>query len=222
MPKTRPPYSPEFRRQMVDLVRAGRDPADLAREFEPTAQSISHWVAQADRQEGRREEKGGGLTAAERDELARLRRENKQLRLERDILSSCCLVRTRDRHDPVRVFEFMSAHQAVFPVAVMARVLGVSEAGFHAWRRRPASAHAIADAALLKRIRTDGNVEIGGRDLREGPGPTRPRPGFPSSSGPQPRPTRRSPWSTTSRWPARWGRQRCTGGQTVARAATSF
>jgi transposase len=71
MPKTHPPYSPEFRRQMVDLVRAGRDPADLAREFEPTAQSISHWVAQADRQEGRREEKGGGLTAAERDELAR-------------------------------------------------------------------------------------------------------------------------------------------------------
>ena len=69
--------------------KAGRDPAELAREFEPTAQSISHWVAQADRQEGRREEKcgGGGLTAAERDELARLRRENKQLRLERDILS---------------------------------------------------------------------------------------------------------------------------------------
>src|SRR5712671_4121713 len=75
MPKTRPPYSPEFRRQMVDLVRAGRDPAELAREFEPTAQSISHWVAQADRQEGRREEKGGGLTAAERDELVRLRRD---------------------------------------------------------------------------------------------------------------------------------------------------
>ena len=71
MPRTRPPYSPEFRRQMVDLVRAGRDPADLAREFEPTAQSISHWVAQADRQEGRREEKGGGLTGTERDILSR-------------------------------------------------------------------------------------------------------------------------------------------------------
>jgi transposase len=81
MPKTRPPYSPEFRRQMVDLVRAGRDPADLAREFEPTAQSICHWVTQADRQEGRREEKSDGLASAERDELARLRRENKQLRL---------------------------------------------------------------------------------------------------------------------------------------------
>jgi len=71
MPKTRPPYSPEFRRQMVELVRAGRDPTDLAREFEPTAQSICQWVAQADRKEGRREEKGDGLAAAERDELAR-------------------------------------------------------------------------------------------------------------------------------------------------------
>src|SRR5260370_42097045 len=87
MPKTRPPYSPEFRRQMVELVRAGRDPAELAREFEPTAQSISHWVAQADRQEGRQEEKGNGLSAAEREELARLRRENKQVRLGREILS---------------------------------------------------------------------------------------------------------------------------------------
>src|SRR4030088_209139 len=87
MPKTRPPYSPDFRRQRVDMVGAGRDPAGLAREFEPTAQSISHWVAQADRQEGRREGEGNGLSAAEREELARLRRENKQLRLERDILS---------------------------------------------------------------------------------------------------------------------------------------
>jgi transposase len=87
MPKTRPPYSPEFRRQMVELVRAGRDPDDLAREFEPTSQSIRAWVVQADRQEGRREGKVDALTIAERDELARLRRENKQLRLERDILS---------------------------------------------------------------------------------------------------------------------------------------
>ena len=53
MPKTRPPYSPEFRRQMVDLVRSGRDPSDLAREFEPSAQAIRNWVLQADRQDGR-------------------------------------------------------------------------------------------------------------------------------------------------------------------------
>lgn len=72
---------------MVDLVRAGRDPDDLAREFEPTGHSIRAWVAQADRSEGRRAELPPGLSAAERDELIRLRRENKQLRLERDILS---------------------------------------------------------------------------------------------------------------------------------------
>ena len=84
MPRTRPPYSPEFRGQMVDLVRAGRSPEILARAFEPTAQSIAAWAAVADQQEGRREEEVAGLSATERDELARLRRENKQLRVERD------------------------------------------------------------------------------------------------------------------------------------------
>jgi transposase len=90
MAKTHPPYAPEFRRQMVELVRAGRDPADLAREFEPSSQAIRNWVAQADRHDGRREAKSAadaGLSAAEREELTRLRRENQQLRLERDILS---------------------------------------------------------------------------------------------------------------------------------------
>ena len=91
MPKTRPPYAPEFRQQMVDLVRAGRDPQDLAREFEPSAQAIRNWVADAGRRDGRREPKPAAadvaLTSTERDELARLRRENKQLRLEREILS---------------------------------------------------------------------------------------------------------------------------------------
>ena len=48
----------------------------------------------------------------------------------------------------------MIANQAIFPIAVMARVLGVSESGFHAWRHRPASAHATADKALSKRVRT--------------------------------------------------------------------
>ena len=86
MAKTHPPYAPEFRRQMVELVRAGRDPADLAREFEPSSQAIRNWVAQADLQDGRREAKpaDAGLSAAEREALTRLRRENKQLRLERD------------------------------------------------------------------------------------------------------------------------------------------
>ena len=48
----------------------------------------------------------------------------------------------------------MSANQTVFPIAVMARVLGVSRSGFHAWRHRPPSAYETADKALLKRVRT--------------------------------------------------------------------
>ena len=82
--RTRRAYAPEFRQQMVDLVRAGRSPEELAKEFEPTAKSIRDWVAQADRDEGRRAD---GLTSAEREELVRLRREVKQLKLEREILS---------------------------------------------------------------------------------------------------------------------------------------
>jgi transposase len=78
------PYTPEFRRQMIELVRSGRSPESLSKEFEPTAQAIRNWVAQAERDAGRRDD---GVTTAERDEINRLRREVKQLRLERDILS---------------------------------------------------------------------------------------------------------------------------------------
>ena len=53
MPQTHPPYPPEFRQQMVALVRAGRPPGELAKEFEPSGQTIRNWVAQADRDEGR-------------------------------------------------------------------------------------------------------------------------------------------------------------------------
>ncbi len=68
---------------MVELVRSGRTPEELSEEFEPSAQAIRNWVAQADRDQGRRRD---GATTVEREELTRLRRENRQLRQERDIL----------------------------------------------------------------------------------------------------------------------------------------
>lgn len=52
MPKSRPPYPPEFRQQMVELVRAGRNPDELAEEFEPSAQTVRNWVKQADLDQG--------------------------------------------------------------------------------------------------------------------------------------------------------------------------
>ena len=84
MSKTRPPYPEAFRKQMVELVRSGRTPGDLAREFEPSAQAIRTWVAQAARDAG---ERSDGLRTEEREEVRRLRREVRQLREERDILA---------------------------------------------------------------------------------------------------------------------------------------
>jgi transposase len=83
MPRTHRPYPPEFRQRMIELVRAGRKPEELAKEFEPTAQTIWNWLKQADLDTGRRTD---GLTTAEQEELRRLRRENRQLREEREIL----------------------------------------------------------------------------------------------------------------------------------------
>jgi transposase len=83
MPKSRPPYPPELRRKIVALHRAGRSIKSLAREFEPCANTIANWVKQADLDDGVRDD---GLTTPERDELRRLKRENKRLREEQEIL----------------------------------------------------------------------------------------------------------------------------------------
>lgn len=77
-------YTPEFRRQMLELVRTGRTPWSLSKEFGPSAFTIGRWVKQAERDAGTGD---GGLTTLEREELARLRRENRKLKEEREILS---------------------------------------------------------------------------------------------------------------------------------------
>ncbi len=84
MPKSHPPYPPEFRAEAVRLVRSGgRDPEQLARDLGCSAQAIRNWVRQADLDTGRRHD---GLTTTEREELAQLRREVRVLREEREIL----------------------------------------------------------------------------------------------------------------------------------------
>ena len=80
-------YAPEFRQQMVELVQAGRKPGELAKEFGCHDSSINAWVRQA-----RADELGGGsadaaLTTAERQELAQLRKQLRQVTQERDILA---------------------------------------------------------------------------------------------------------------------------------------
>ena len=96
MPKSRPAYPPEYRRKIVALVRAGRNPHELASEFECSAQTIRNWVAQAEADAGKRDDV---LTSTEREELRKLRRENKQLKLEREILAKATAwVSLRETH----------------------------------------------------------------------------------------------------------------------------
>src|SRR6266511_3896170 len=83
MPKSHRQYPGEFRQRIIELVRKGRTPEELGRQFEPSAQAIRNWVRQADRDAGRRQD---GLTTVEQEEVRRLRRENRALREEREIL----------------------------------------------------------------------------------------------------------------------------------------
>ncbi len=84
MPRTHQAYAPEYRRRIVELAKAGRRVNELAREFEPTAETIRQWIKQAGLDDGLRSD---GLTTSEREELKRLRRENRVLREEREILA---------------------------------------------------------------------------------------------------------------------------------------
>ncbi len=84
MPRTRNPYPTEFREQLVELVRAGRSVESLAREYEQCAATIHDWVKQASADDSDRDD---GLNRAALEELRQFRREVKQLRQERDIIS---------------------------------------------------------------------------------------------------------------------------------------
>jgi transposase len=137
MPST-PSYSLEFRREAVRLLRtSGRSVPQLAAELGCSPQSLRNWARRLDVDEGKAE----GLSFDEREELRRLRRENRILAEEREILKSRGLLRQR-RQDSVTVLELIAARQAEHSVKTMCRVLDVSRSGFHAWARRAPSARA--------------------------------------------------------------------------------
>ena len=99
MPKTHPPYPPAFRAEAVRLIReGGRSPDQLAKDLGCSGQVIRNWVRQADLDAGRRSD---GLTTAERDELRRLRAENRILRMERDLLKKAAAFFAKES-DPIR------------------------------------------------------------------------------------------------------------------------
>ena len=133
MPQKTPPDVPEFRRQMVELVRGGRV-EELAEEFEPAAQSIRNWVRQIDARRGPRED--GLTTASARSCVGCAGRTGSCGRSGRS-WKSRGLVRSGDRIDSAEVFGFVRANQADLRGRDDVPRAGVSPSGYYAWRRSP-------------------------------------------------------------------------------------
>ena len=152
MSKSRGAYPSEFRRQMVELVIAGRTPEELAGS---SSRRRSRSGTGFPSRGMTRAEAMAVLTSSEREELNRLRRENRQLPAGAgDPVKGGGLVRSGDERDPSAGFRFVSDHQADYPIATMCRLLGVSSSGYHAWVKRQPSGRSETDAALTADIRT--------------------------------------------------------------------
>jgi transposase len=94
VPRTRPPYPEEFKREAIELVRiTGKSKRQVAEDLGISDVTLRNWIKQAERDEGKRPD---GLSTDEREELARLRRENQTLRLEREILKNAAAFFARE------------------------------------------------------------------------------------------------------------------------------
>jgi putative transposase len=142
-------FTPEFKAEAVRLCQLGdRTVGQVAKDLDLTETALRDWVKRADIDTG--QGPPGALTTAEREELTRLRRENKRLQMEREILKkSGGLLR---EGDDVK-FAFIRVERAQYPIGVLCDVLDVSRSGFYASSKRVASARRTSDARLVVEIR---------------------------------------------------------------------
>ena len=167
-------FSDEFKAGAVQRVLdGGRTIPQVARDLDLTESALRGWVEQAHADAGKG--KPGALTSSEREELTRLRKENRELRMDREILEkSRGLLRERE----ALRFGFIDEEKAFFPVSRLCAVLRVSRAGFYAWRSRSPSARQVEDEKLrilvreahLRARRTYGSPGSTGRSSAKGSG----------------------------------------------------
>src|ERR1700704_3619772 len=125
--RTRRSFTDDYKTGAVRLVLdEGKTVAAAARDLGLTESSLRNWVeqARADRTQGKT-----GFTAAERDELARLRKDVGELRMERDVLKE---PRPSSRRPPVK-FAWIQTEKTTYPLTKLCRWLGVTRSGFCAW-----------------------------------------------------------------------------------------
>ena len=88
MPRSKPPYPPEFRREALELLRlSGKPVSQIAKDLDVSEQTLYVWRRQAEVDAGKRE----GLTTEEREELRALRKENRTLKMEKEILKKAAV-----------------------------------------------------------------------------------------------------------------------------------
>ncbi|RYZ12768.1 MAG: IS3 family transposase, partial [Myxococcaceae bacterium] len=125
------------------VLEEGKTIPQAARDLDLTESALRLWVEQTKTDRGGG--KPGALTTVEREELSRLRKENRELRMEREIPKKRGgLLREGDEVK----FAFIDAKKALYPVAVLCRHLGVSRSGYYAWEKRPESERKRRDRAL--------------------------------------------------------------------------
>lgn len=141
-------YPPEFRRKVLDLLKAGRKVAEIAHDLQISEQTIYAWRQQDQIDAGR----VPGLTSVEKAELAAARRRIAELETELAVHQRASELLQEAVRPKARFVAIATMADEGLPIQMACRILGVSESGFHVWRGRSLSARSVRHVWLTDLI----------------------------------------------------------------------